>query len=53
MVQLHERDYVGVEDVLLAQQWLKALVASGYKFPPLTPQPWHTGADTKLYKEGT
>lgn len=34
-VALYERDFIGLTDVLLAQQWLLALERAGYDFPPL------------------
>lgn len=43
-IQLYERDYIGLEDVLAMQKWLLALQAVGYSFPnlplhPKSPQP--------------
>ena len=32
-VDLYERGYIEIEDVYLAQQWLKTLLQIGYKFP--------------------
>jgi hypothetical protein len=33
MVELYERQYVGVRDVLLTAEWMRALYAAGYAFP--------------------
>ena len=42
IIELYERQYVEVEDVLLTQQWLRALAAAQYAFPGLiTPQLTH------------
>lgn len=34
-VALYERDFIGLADVLLAQQWLLALKRLNYEFPPI------------------
>jgi hypothetical protein len=34
-VALYERDYIGLADVQLAQQWILALERAGYAFPPI------------------
>lgn len=36
IIELYERGYVGVADVYLTQQWVRALMSVGYEFPPLT-----------------
>jgi len=33
MVELYERQYVGLRDVLLTAEWMRALYAAGYAFP--------------------
>jgi len=37
-VALYERDFIGLADVLLAQQWLLALKGLGYEFPSIVSQ---------------
>jgi len=32
-VELYERDYIEIEDVVVLQLWLRALIACGYEFP--------------------
>lgn len=32
-IELYERDYIEIEDVLLVQVWLEELVHAGYRFP--------------------
>ena len=34
-IELYERDYIGIEDVLLVQTWLELLSSVGYAFPAL------------------
>jgi glycosyltransferase involved in cell wall biosynthesis len=36
IIDLYERQYVGLQDVQLTQQWLLALAAVGYEFPEVT-----------------
>ena len=36
-VDLYERDYIGLEDVLAMQDWLSALLDVGYEFPKFSP----------------
>jgi len=36
IIALFERDFIGAEDVALAQQWLVALERVGYDFPLIT-----------------
>ena len=36
-VYLYERDYFGLEDVILVQKWIEALLVIGYKFPIPSP----------------
>lgn len=36
LIQLYERDYIDAADVELTQQWILALHAAGYSFPPLS-----------------
>ena len=35
ILELYARDYLGEEDVRISQQWLRALVKVGYRFPAL------------------
>ena len=34
-IALYEREYIELDDVRLAQNWLDALETAGYTFPPL------------------
>ena len=38
-IHMYEHGYFALEDVVLCQAWLQALVAAGYKFPPITRHP--------------
>ena len=37
-VYLYERDYISLEDVILVQKWIEALIIVGYEFPTPIPQ---------------
>jgi STELLO glycosyltransferases len=44
-IQLYERQYIELNDVLLVQLWLEALVESGYQFPTIQPDRRHRQDD--------
>ena len=44
VIALYARDYLGANDVRITQEWLKALVKVGYRFPDLVERPIYTRA---------
>ncbi|KAL3939578.1 MAG: hypothetical protein SGBAC_005725 [Bacillariaceae sp.] len=37
-IDLYERSYIEIDDVVAMQKWLEALIAMGYKYPDLKPR---------------
>ena len=49
---MYEHDYLGLQDVNAAREWLNALIATGYKFPEVLAEPSTTSIEVQPTVEG-